>query len=161
MNKKVFKVILLALAVYNTPLFAQTAAKEPHSDTYVYLILGALLFTLAVMFASLMIFEVGERKPKTVKVKHLINAPIIEDHDYDGIHELDNPAPAWFQFLFYLTIIFAIIYMINYHLVGKQNSSIDEYLQEVTVAQPQKILPKMAVNRTTKTTRVINPSAKM
>jgi cytochrome c oxidase cbb3-type subunit 3 len=138
MNKKVFKVILLALVLCNTSLFAQTAAKEPHSDTYVYLILGALLFTLAVLFASLMIFEAGERKPKTVKVKEFTSAPIIEDHNYDGIQELDNPAPAWFQFLFYLTIVFAVIYLINYHLVGKQNSSFDEYMQEVTVAQQQR-----------------------
>jgi cytochrome c oxidase cbb3-type subunit III len=138
MNKKVFKVILFALAVFNVPLYAQTATKEAHTDTYVYLILGALLFTLAVLFASLMIFEAGERKPKTVRVKQFISAPIIEDHDYDGIQELDNPAPAWFQFLFYLTIVFAIIYMVNYHLVGKQNSSLDEYMQEVTIAQQQR-----------------------
>jgi len=137
MNKKVFKVILLVLAACNTPLFAQTTAKEPHSDSYVYFILAALLFTLAVLFASLMIFEAGERKPKKLKANPL-SAPVIEDHDYDGIHELDNPAPAWFQFLFYLTIVFAVIYMINYHLVGKQNSSLDEYMQEVTVAQQQR-----------------------
>jgi cytochrome c oxidase cbb3-type subunit III len=138
MNKKVFTLILLALAIYNVPLFAQTATKEPHSDTYVYLILAALLFTLAVLFASLMIFEAGERKLKTAKAKEYTSAPVIEDHEYDGIQELDNPAPAWFQFLFYITIVFAIIYMINYHLIGKQNSSLDEYMQEVTIAQQQK-----------------------
>jgi cytochrome c oxidase cbb3-type subunit III len=138
MNKKVFTLILLALATYNAPLFAQTATKEPHSDTYVYMILAALLFTLAVLFASLMIFEAGERKVKTAKVKEYASAPVIEDHEYDGIQELDNPAPAWFQFLFYITIVFAIIYMINYHLIGKQNSSLDEYVQEVTIAQQQK-----------------------
>ena len=138
MNKKVYTLILLALAAFNMPLYAQTAPKEPHSDTYVYLILAALLFTLAVLFASLMIFEAGERKAKTAKAKEFVSAPIIEDHEYDGIQELDNPAPAWFQFLFYITIVFAIIYMINYHMIGKQNSSLDEYLQEVTLAQQQK-----------------------
>ena len=138
MNKKVFKVILLAIAAYSAPLFAQTATKEAHTDTYVYLILGALLFTLAVLFASLMIFEASERKEKIAKVKEFVIAPIIEDHEYDGIQELDNPAPAWFQFLFYITIVIAIIYMINYHLLGKQNTSSDEYMQEVTLAQQQR-----------------------
>lgn len=138
MNKKVLKVVLLVLALYNAPLFAQTANKEVYSDTYVYLILAALLFTLAVLFASLMVFESRERKPKLVKAKEFVTAPVIEDHEYDGIQELDNPAPAWFQFLFYITIVFAVIYMINYHMIGKQNTSFDEYMQEVTVAQQQK-----------------------
>lgn len=138
MKKKVFKIVLFVLAAQSAPLFAQTAPKDVYSDTYVYLILAALLFTLAVLFASLMIFESRERKAKTIKTKQLVSAPIIEDHEYDGIQELDNPAPAWFQFLFYVTIVFAIIYMINYHMIGKQNASFDEYMQEVTVAQQQK-----------------------
>lgn len=138
MKKKVFKIVLLVLALYNTPLFAQTAAKDVYSDTYVYLILAALLFTLAVLFASLMVFESRERKPKLVRAKEFVSAPVIEDHEYDGIQELDNPAPAWFQFLFYITIVFAVIYMIHYHMIGKQNTSFDEYMQEVTVAQQQK-----------------------
>jgi cytochrome c oxidase cbb3-type subunit 3 len=91
-----------------------------------------------VLFASLMIFESNERKIKAVKAKQVFSAPVIEDHEYDGIQELDNPAPAWFQFLFYITIVFAIIYMVNYHVLGKQNSSFDEYAQEVTLAQQQK-----------------------
>jgi len=138
MKKKVFKIVLLVLALYNTPLFAQTAAKDVYSDTYVYLILAALLFTLAVLFASLMVFESRERKPKLVRAKEFVSAPVIEDHEYDGIQELDNPAPAWFQALFYITIVFAIVYMIQYHMIGKSNSSADEYLQEITIAQQQK-----------------------
>jgi len=34
----------------------------------------------------------------------------MEDHNYDGIHELDNPPPRWIMALFYLTIGFSIIY---------------------------------------------------
>ena len=29
------------------------------------------------------------------------------DHAYDGIKELNNPVPAWFNFLFFGTVIFA------------------------------------------------------
>ncbi len=34
----------------------------------------------------------------------------LDDHNYDGIQELDNPPPRWIMMLFYLTIGFSIIY---------------------------------------------------
>ncbi len=36
------------------------------------------------------------------------------DHEYDGIHELDNTLPPWWLYMFYGTIIFAIVYMVNF-----------------------------------------------
>jgi len=141
MNNKFFIGIIsfISILILNVDSFAQTVKKDEHSDTYVYMILAALLFTLAVLFASIMIFESKERAPKIEKEKvTLASAPIIEDHIYDGIQELDNPAPAWFQFLFYITIVFGIIYMLNFHILGKNNSSTDEYMQEMTFARQQK-----------------------
>lgn len=41
---------------------------------------------------------------------------IILDHDYDGIRELDNHLPPWWNYLFYVTIIFGIFYVIFYHV---------------------------------------------
>lgn len=35
---------------------------------------------------------------------------VIDDHNYDGIQELDNPPPRWIMALFYITIAFAVIY---------------------------------------------------
>lgn len=46
---------------------------------------------------------------------------IILDHDYDGIKELDNSLPPWWLYGFYLTIIFAAVYLIRYHLLGVPN----------------------------------------
>jgi len=43
----------------------------------------------------------------------LTNERLIKDHDYDGIRELDNDLPPWWKWLFYITIAFAIIYMIR------------------------------------------------
>jgi len=40
------------------------------------------------------------------------------DHDYDGIQEYDNDLPGWWKALFWITIIFAIIYVPYYHLAG-------------------------------------------
>ncbi len=43
---------------------------------------------------------------------------IMLDHDYDGIRELDSKIPPWFSWLFILTIIFAVYYMLQYHVFG-------------------------------------------
>lgn len=43
----------------------------------------------------------------------LTNDRLIKDHDYDGIRELDNDLPPWWKWLFYLTIVFAVVYGIR------------------------------------------------
>lgn len=39
-------------------------------------------------------------------------------HVYDGIVEQDNPLPTWWLWTFFLTIIFAFMYLIHYELGG-------------------------------------------
>ena len=41
---------------------------------------------------------------------------VLLDHDYDGIHELDNHLPPWWKWLFYVTIIWGVIYFFAYHV---------------------------------------------
>jgi cytochrome c oxidase cbb3-type subunit 3 len=41
------------------------------------------------------------------------------DHDADGIHEFDNDLPRWWLYGFYVTIAFAAIYLVNYHVLPK------------------------------------------
>lgn len=38
----------------------------------------------------------------------------IMDHDYDGIHELNNPSPYWIVILFLVTIGFSLVYAVRY-----------------------------------------------
>ncbi len=52
----------------------------------------------------------------------------IPDHEADGIQELDNPAPLWWQICFYACIVFALGYY-AYYEVGNGKSS-DQALQE-------------------------------
>lgn len=51
----------------------------------------------------------------------------LEGHDYDGIRELDNPAPFWWQLMFYASIVFAIGYVWHYTVGG--GPSIERELQ--------------------------------
>ena len=57
------------------------------------------------------------------------------EHEYDGIKELDNPTPAWFMVLFYSTIIFAVGYLLTYHVFSIGQLQDDEYKTEVAQAE--------------------------
>lgn len=57
-------------------------------------------------------------------------ADVMLDHDYDGIRELDNVLPPWWVNLFYACVIFAIVYLVRFHIVGDYNQ-VQEYETEV------------------------------
>jgi cytochrome c oxidase cbb3-type subunit 3 len=59
--------------------------------------------------------------------------PLLLDHDYDGIRELDNKLPRWWVWLFNLTIVFAVFYMIYYHVLGQGSLMAAQYQQEMAI----------------------------
>jgi cytochrome c oxidase cbb3-type subunit 3 len=60
------------------------------------------------------------------------------DHDFDGIRELDNRIPPWFTTLFAVTVVFAAVYLLNYHVFGSSKLMIEEYRDEVAAAEIQR-----------------------
>lgn len=59
---------------------------------------------------------------------------IILDHNYDGIRELDNVLPPWWVYMFYVTIIFGLVYLVRFHIAGDYTQAI-EYENEVAEAK--------------------------
>lgn len=60
---------------------------------------------------------------------------ILLHHEYDGIRELDNNLPPWWLWGFYATIVFSVIYMINYHVLQTGDSQLEEYNKEMVQAK--------------------------
>ena len=59
---------------------------------------------------------------------------IILDHNYDGIKELDNSLPPWWVYSFYISIIFAAVYLLRYHVFDGANQY-DELQTEIAEAK--------------------------
>lgn len=57
------------------------------------------------------------------------------DHNYDGIQELDNDLPPWWKAGFYVSILFAGLYIYVYHFGETEAVSVREYQAEVKEAE--------------------------
>lgn len=71
---------------------------------------------------------------RSKEIEH--DADLMLDHDYDGIKELDNVLPPWWVYLFYATIVFALVYLLRFHVFGDYNQA-QEYAAEVELAQAE------------------------
>ena len=63
---------------------------------------------------------------------------LLIDHEFDGIKELDNPVPGWFNMLFYGSIAVGIMYFITYHVADWGQSQEQEYVTEMKEAEVAK-----------------------
>ena len=65
-----------------------------------------------------------------------IEEEVVLHHNYDGIRELDNVLPPWWVYLFYSTIVFALIYLIRFEVLNEYNQ-VEEYNASVELAHQE------------------------
>lgn len=61
--------------------------------------------------------------------------PLLLDHEYDGIHEYDNPMPRWWLWIFYATIVYSVLYWFNVPGIGIGKGRLASYEADVTAAE--------------------------
>lgn len=66
------------------------------------------------------------------------DSELMTDHDYDGIKELDNGMPPMLKYIFVGSIVFALIYWVNYHVIETAPLMIAEYENELEKAAIEK-----------------------
>lgn len=59
---------------------------------------------------------------------------LLLDHDYDGIKELDNNLPPWWTWLFIMSVVFAVLYLVKYEFM-EGNTQEDEFQTEMALAK--------------------------
>lgn len=59
---------------------------------------------------------------------------IVLDHNYDGIRELDNTLPPWWVYMFYASILFAIVYLVRFEVFDGDTPEM-EYKKAVAEAR--------------------------
>ena len=77
---------------------------------------------------------------------------IVLHHDYDGIKELDNNLPPWWVYLFYACIVFAVVYLVRFEIMGGDNQEMElqkELAQaKIDVAEYMKTAPDLMDEKT-------------
>ncbi|GAB4291800.1 MAG: hypothetical protein Kow0098_11350 [Ignavibacteriaceae bacterium] len=132
------------------------AANPDYPENYYQYVIYFFLFVLLLIVAGFFYFGTEEKsaeeesirkdKKETLfrKISQFLtrSTPVekeeeilLEGHDYDGIRELDNRIPPWFSWLFYVTIIFSVYYMIDYHVLHTSPLQEEEYQIEVRNAE--------------------------
>ncbi|WP_018477917.1 c-type cytochrome [Pontibacter roseus] len=82
-------------------------------------------------FAGRMLFLLkGDTTVMTGKAKDVIHS----NHDFDGIQEYDNDLPPWWKYMFYVSIVFAVGYMLHYHVFRTGALQEEEYEMEMQEA---------------------------
>jgi cytochrome c oxidase cbb3-type subunit III len=73
------------------------------------------------------------RMNKSVAVEK--EGDILRHHEFDGIRELDNDLPPWWVWGFYLTIIFAVVYLWRYHVT--QTAPLQEQELQISLVRAE------------------------
>lgn len=136
-----------------------------NSDIYLVVVIDLILLGVIIYLRSLfkqffrMVVTEKEKKtekPALQKINKVLTdaVPIAQEekimlhHEYDGIRELDNNLPPWWVWGFVATIVFAVVYLFNYHVLGASDLQIKAYEKDMKKSEREvkAYLAKMAMN---------------
>lgn len=155
MKLKTILFTVFAMMMFSAAAFAQTATSTtgPVGLDQNYIAAGtiigiAFMLFMVIYFGNIEGITVGapKRAKAWERLKQMLTRSvpiekekdIMMDHEFDGIRELDNTIPPWFNILFYSTIVIAVLYMLNYHVFKMSGLSAEEYNDEMKVAAMQR-----------------------
>ncbi len=157
--------MLLPFLFLTTPLAAQTESSTGISQTTAFYVVIGLLIIVSLLVILLafnivsLLKAVVQKEMSPEKKASMEKEPswfaktwakwndlkpleeeqdIMLDHDYDGIKELDNHLPPWWKALFYLSIVYAVIYLMVFHVFKSAPLQEEEYEIEMALAQAAK-----------------------
>lgn len=150
-----FSIVLSLLLVASS--FAQTTTTTAQPDfppSYYDIVAMFLIAIIIIGFTAIVYYEgrkgvavedeVLEKQPSAfAKFRKFITKTtpvetendLLLDHDYDGIRELDSQIPPWFLWLFYVTIFFSVVYLLDYHVFNSSPLQDAEYNLQVEQAK--------------------------
>lgn len=150
--KQIDRVFVL-LTTFIIFFLSYSISNAAESDTSLNNVMRVMLIVTIIIIAfvlwlALVYSEKEDSEGKAFKApflalkKFLIRSTPIENekeillaHNYDGIKELDNRIPPWFSMLFYGTIIWAVVYMLTYHVFDDGQIQYKEYKAEIEQAR--------------------------
>ncbi|MBW4360764.1 cbb3-type cytochrome c oxidase N-terminal domain-containing protein [Flavobacterium taihuense] len=94
--------------------------------------------------------SIMQRLTRTVPIEE--EKQLLMDHDYDGIKELDNNLPPWWVYLFYACIVFSVIYLVRYEIMGAPDQEAELKAEvdqaKIEVAEYMKTAPDLMDEKT-------------
>lgn len=152
MLRKISQIVIIVLMfILTISSYSQAETQTDSMETYnsaagvTVFLLVAFMFIIILVLSAAKYENTVQRKDHVslfTKLSRILNrgVPVEKedeikmDHGFDGIFELNNRIPPWFNILFYGTILFAGVYLLDYHVFGSGTIMLDEYTQEVRIA---------------------------
>lgn len=147
-NKVLFPALLMIIIfAYQSDVLAESGGGYDLNAVMKVMLVITIVMIALVMWLTIIYSEKNDTegelfKAPFAKLNQMLNRSvpienekdIMLDHDFDGIKELDNRIPPWFQILFWGTIIWAVIYLFVFHISGVGQLQDSEYKAEVQQA---------------------------
>jgi cytochrome c oxidase cbb3-type subunit 3 len=154
------KALILVLTFFATPMAAQTTNSGVSQEVVFYTMVGlvlivALLVLIIAIYLLQILKAVLQKEMSPEALAKIEAAPswwaktwdkwndlrpmeeeenIMLDHNYDGIKELDNHLPPWWKALFYGSIVYAVVYLLIFHVFKTAPLQEEKYEMEMAAA---------------------------